>query len=127
MERSSPWTSTGKPPWWKAVKGKAHETQIETILEVERRHSATFERFVRLEVLYDPNSPYAGGEARAKELLGAVTENVIASNVDTVHAVIAATDVRARFMTDGADWGVQRRARQMDSSSVGRFRRAGWA
>jgi hypothetical protein len=43
-----------------------------------------------------------------------VIENVIASNVDTVSAIIAATDIRARFMTDGGDWGQQRTARHLE-------------
>jgi Uri superfamily endonuclease len=45
---------------------------------------------------------------------GFITENVIASNVDTVTAAIATTEVRARFMTDDGDWETQRTARHLE-------------
>ena len=62
-------------------------------------------------MLYDPNSKLAG---ESGEQLAHVEENAIASNVDTVTAVVAATEILARYQTDGADWSQQRQARHLE-------------
>lgn len=102
---------SGTKPWWQSEKDQAFTSIIATVTEIEARQSAQFERFLRLDVLYDPNSRSDGSSVIADDK---VVENVIASNVDTVTAVVAATDVRARFMTDGADWSMQRQARHLE-------------
>jgi hypothetical protein len=94
--------------WWKAPKGEAYKKTLQSAAEAEAELGDVFERHFRLECLYDPYSP----EAAPKQ--DRVTENAIASNVDTVSAVIAAVDIRARFMTDGGDWEQQRRARHLE-------------
>jgi len=108
MDRSN------RKPWWDAPKGKARDALKECVNEIERRQSTTYERFVRLECLYDPNTWVSSSESGGTTGLGQISENVIASNVDTVTAVIAATDVRPRFMTTDADWATQRRARHLE-------------
>lgn len=106
---------TSREPWWKQPRTKIADAIAETIADLERMQSDTFDRFVKLAALYDPN-----GTAAATTALGRkgeqsiVTENVIASNCDTIAAGIAATEVRARFMTDGADWAMQRQARHLE-------------
>lgn len=97
-------------PWYLASEGKCHRPVFDYVAAVERRQSATFDRFLKLEALYDPN--YAGSPFTDsyQSGLGVVTENVIASNIDTVTAAVASTEVRARFMTDDADWSIQRQA-----------------
>lgn len=94
--------------WWKATEGKVHELAMQYVRAVEREQFSIFNKFERLACLYDPSR---GSDEREERN---ISENVVASNVDTVAAVIAATEVRARFMTDDADWGLQRQARHME-------------
>ena len=99
--------------WFRAEAGAANKAVFDYVAEVERRQFDTFDRFVKLEALYDPNSPAAGG-AGPTETPGLVIENVIAANVDTVTASIAASEVRPRFMTDDGDWSTQRTAKRLE-------------
>jgi hypothetical protein len=103
--------------WWAADEHEVAGRVFAYVSEVDRSQWYLFDRFVKLAALYDPydtsnghgylpSSPWSGPD-------GIVSENLIASNVDTVYAELAATDVRARFMTDGADWEQQRTAREM--------------
>jgi hypothetical protein len=95
--------------WQNTDKGEAHTLVTEHVQNVERLQFDTFNRFVQLAALYDPNC--ASG---TDESLGFITENVVASNVDTVQAAIATAEIRARFMTDGGDWGEQRTMRHLE-------------
>src|SRR3990167_6304164 len=95
--------------WWTAPRGKAHEHTVQYVTRAEQELGDVFERFFRLECLYDPNNPDA--DARQQDR---VTENAIASNVDTVAAVIASVDIRTRYLTDGGDWEQQRTARKLE-------------
>lgn len=97
--------------WYRADKDRVHDAALEHVRRLEQEQGDVFDRFLKLEALYDPNGPEAGD---AGEQLAHVQENVIASNVDTVAAVVSTSDVRARFMTDGADWQQQRRARHLE-------------
>lgn len=96
--------------WWRAEKSNVHEKVISYVRQAEQELGSILDRIFRLECLYDPNSP----DAESSQQKDRVTENAIASNVDTISAVIASTDIRARFMTDGADWKTQRRARHLE-------------
>lgn len=102
--------------WWTAPRGDAHKQTIQFVNGAEAELGDVFTRLFRLETLYDPNNPDAKPQEQDR-----VTENAIASNIDTVHAVIAAVDIRARYMTDGADWKQQRTARRLEwySEDVG--------
>jgi hypothetical protein len=98
--------------WWNARRGEVHNIALQYVRQVDSVQSHIFDRFLKLEALYDMNprgNAYADPRAD-----GRMTENVIASNVDTVAAQIATTDVRATFDTDGADWSEQRRARHRE-------------
>lgn len=95
--------------WWKAAKNDAHKHTIRFVQSAEQELGDVFTRLFRLEYLYDPNNPDADGRQQDR-----VTENAIASNIDTVAAVIAAVDIRPRYMTDGADWKQQRTARRLE-------------
>lgn len=101
-------SSAADERWWKSPKSRVHAATLRTVERAEEELGDIFERHFRLECLYDPYSP------NAERKLDRVTENAIASNVDTVSAVIAAVDIRARFVTDGADWEQQRRARHLE-------------
>lgn len=104
--------------WQYADKGNVWELVFAQVPYIEERQSALYERFVRLEALYDPNNT-AYIERYAFENRGIVNENVIASNVDTVKAVVATTEISPRVETDGADWSQQRRARHLEWYSEG--------
>ncbi|HVJ93293.1 MAG TPA: hypothetical protein VM580_26010, partial [Labilithrix sp.] len=102
-------------PWWKQDKGKVHSVLIEHVAEVEQQQFDTFDRFVKLAVLYDPNSPWAElGRDPNQPNGNHVSENIIAGNVDTVAAAISTNEVRARFLTSGAGWLLQRMAKNLE-------------
>lgn len=105
-----------KRRWWNADKGAVHKTVFAYVENVERQQFDLFNRFVQLEELYDPNTPNSTGQTGMDEAaaIGLVIENVIASNVDTVTAQIAATEIRPRFQTDEGDWSVQRTATRLE-------------
>ena len=101
--------------WWNAEKGAVNKDAMAYVMAVDRLQAPLFDKFVKLESLYDTNPRTNIWQNKtAAEILGIVTENVIASNVDTVTASIAATDVRARFMTTDANWDQQRTAKHLE-------------
>lgn len=102
--------------WWEADEGKVHKLLLPYVQEVDSRQLDHFDRFVLLDALYDPNG-YAAGQADPKwrAEIGRMTENVIASNVDTVRSAVAITEVRARFLTDGASWSAVKRAELLET------------
>jgi hypothetical protein len=108
------YASPPKKHWFNAPEGDVHKELFQYVASVERQQFLTFNRFVQLEELYDPNTPNSPGVVETSDSIGLAVENVIASNVDTVTAAIAATDVRSRFMTDDGDWSVQRTARKLE-------------
>jgi hypothetical protein len=107
-------TEREKQLWYNAEKNNCHQAIFDYVSTVERRQSKLFQKFIRLAALYDPLSvrsdPYGNGFS---EHIG-ISENVIASNVDTVAAAISSSEVRARFMTDDAMWSQQRMARHLE-------------
>lgn len=105
--------------WWDTEGDETkNEKIIEYVSEVERTQADVYDRYLKFAVLYDPNGHdrdidfYQGKSSRSSR--SALSENVVASNVDTVTASISANDVRDRFMTDGGDWSDQRRAKHLE-------------
>lgn len=102
-------------PWWKADDGKVHETLLPYVRTVEQRQSEFFERFAMYEAHYDPNGKAAEwADAGYLRKLRGIKENVVAVTVDTARASLAATEIRARFMTDDADFDTQMRADDLE-------------
>ncbi len=97
--------------WWEAEEGDVNKRVFGYVEEVERAQFETFNRFKKLADLYDPSESSHWDRSGTQSL---VSENVIASNIDTVDSVIAAVEVRARFMTDDGDWSTQRQARHLE-------------
>ena len=93
---------------------------LQRVMGIVRVQHALFDRFIKLEALYDPNSWAANGSYSSSEKSlrrgpgSQVIENVIASNVDAITGSLASEMVRARFMTTGADWSTQRRAKELE-------------
>jgi hypothetical protein len=101
--------------WWTADEGEVHKDTLEYVTAVDRLQAPLFDKFIKLESLYDTNPrTNVWNDKTSTEILGIVTENVVASNIDTVTATVAATDVRARFMTTDADWAQQRQAKHLE-------------
>ncbi len=107
-----------KNKWWKADKGKVHTLLLQHVQAVEQSQFDLYNRFVQLSALYDPNNAVTQDGSRPEQS-GYITENAIASNVDTVSAVISTIELRARIMTDGGTWSEQRRARQQELYAEG--------
>lgn len=99
--------------WQRARKGEVHREVFERVRKLESEQSDMYDRFVRLESLYDPNGITAAQTNISAEMAGAC-ENAVASNIDTITATVATTDVRTRILTDGASWSEQRRAKQLE-------------
>lgn len=108
--------------WHEAPANEVHRHVFDFVNRTEQEQGAIYDRLATLESLYDKHSPdgsLAGDPRGAAELLNDMSENVVASNVDTTYAQVATAEVRARFLTDGADWSTQRRAKKMEFYSEG--------
>ncbi len=102
--------------WDSADEGAVHTSVFDYVAQVENAQFSIYDRFEKLEALYDPlsiSSSYSA-EGTQADPCSVPIENVVASNVDTVTAVIAATEVRPRFMTDDADWSMRRTAKRLE-------------
>lgn len=109
--------------WWNAKTGEVARTVIPYVRTVENAQAELFDKFVKLESSYDTNprtnratSSRMMGRSTAKAI---VTENLIASNVDTIASNVADTDIRVRVQTDGADWSHQRMAKRLEKYGDG--------
>lgn len=100
--------------WWIAPKGQAQDPLWKAVRRIEVQQSDLFERLHRLEVLYDPYTPLVTDTEDAEHRRNGAHENEIASNVDTVTAIISTADVDPRVETDGGDWDQQQRARELE-------------
>lgn len=104
---------SGVSAWWDAEEGQVNTCVLDYVSAVEQNQADIFDRFVQLDYLYDPNSHVEGIEGKSNMFMDQMSENVIASNVDTVTATITSSEVRPRLMTDDGDWSVQRNAQAM--------------
>jgi len=98
--------------WWKADKGEAHERVFDYVRQVERAQFALYDRFKRLESLYDTNP--RTNSLTDPEQMERVNENLVASSIDTVAGNVSTVDVRARVETTDADWSQQRTAKRLE-------------
>lgn len=111
--------------WQDAAQDEVHTQVFSYVGEVESAQSDIFDRFLRYACLYDPHNRmgFTGGWWTGASVAtgsvppgfeGLVSENVVASNVDTVAAIISRAQPRVRFMTDDGDWSTQRTARRLE-------------
>lgn len=105
--------------WWNAEEGEVYKKLLAYVRTVENFQAELFDKFVKLESCYDTNPrtnrhTTANSFPRLGRAKSVITENLIASNVDTVAAYVANTDVRARVQTDGADWSHERTAKKLE-------------
>lgn len=108
-------SSNRKERWFHLDLGSAHDAVMRRAEELERQNSYLFDRFYRLRCLYDPyldlDSEPSGGTNRYA--FSEVSENLIASNVDTAVSSVASAKIRPRLVTSGADWTTQRKAKKL--------------
>jgi hypothetical protein len=99
--------------WFKRDEGDVHEAIIAHVRKLEEEQDYLREGWYRYSCLYDPSQAESGGYLDGPRSPSDVSENLIASNLDTVTAIAASTEVRPRFVTDGADWTEQRKAKSL--------------
>lgn len=119
MARRPSRSAPEKQHWFNAEEGEVNRQVFDYVSRVERDQWSTFNRFVQLEALYDPNANTAGNPTNTTETPGLVIENVIASCVDTVHAQIATVDVLPKYETDNGGWTVQKTAKRLGRYAEG--------
>jgi hypothetical protein len=101
--------------WWRMPKDQAGQAVWGVVRRLEENQSEVFDRLYRLEVLYDPYTPAVGSfDDTERERRNGVHENIVASNVDTVTAIISTAEIRPRVETDGGDWDQQLIARRLE-------------
>jgi hypothetical protein len=114
---------TSKLRWSDAPEGQVHAHVFDYVSRVEREQFEVYNRFVCLEELYDPNTPNSSGayvlDDEDDSATSLVIENVVASNVDTVSAAIAATEVRPRFLPDDAGWTAYKTCKRLEYYAEG--------
>lgn len=107
---------------WYEADEDVHKHVFNFVSRVEQEQGGIYDRLLTLESLYDKHSPdgsLAGDPRGAADMLNDMAENVVASNVDTTYAAVATAEIRARFLTNDADWSTQRRAKKMELYSEG--------
>jgi hypothetical protein len=106
--------------WYQAgvEEGTRHQKIFEHVSQVESDQSDLFERFVQYAVLYDPHDRQ-GRELFLGAAMGQVYENVCATGVDSITAIIARQKPIPRFITEGGDWTAQRTAKQLEHYAKG--------
>lgn len=102
-------------PWAEAKKGEAWKATLESLQDIEQRQGKLYQKYRKLGYLYDPRRPGAIQPTRKREAIPSF--NVIATSVDSVHSSLASQPVRARIITDGAEWAEQRKAKQLQKYS----------
>ena len=108
--------------WYEAEKGEVHGPVFAFVNRIEIEQGDVYDRLLSLESLYDKHSPdgnLSDDPRSAQQLLNDMAENLVARNVDTTFAQVATAEIRARFLTDGADWSTQRRAKKLEYYAEG--------
>lgn len=113
--------------WW-AKKVKTEERWslvLEYVKELEQRQKPMHERNLRYARLYDRNCRLMGANGEIQEPIfgDPVTDNLVASNIDTATAEIASNKPRIAIITSGAEWSVQRRAKWLERYIEAQFQR----
>lgn len=95
--------------WWNEPKEAVASAITREISAIESTQLDLYENYYYLAWLYDPYD-YIARQFFPYEFQAQVTENVCASNVDTVTSIAARQTIRPVFLTDEADWATKRRA-----------------
>lgn len=111
----------GDTRWWRRDKDKSHDgviSALEQIIANDRGRRQLDERHAKLYAGTDLRGLEAGDYYRASDP-SKLTCNVIQAVIDTAYAKVAKNRPRPSFTTDGADWGMRRRAKDLGRWSFG--------
>lgn len=107
--------------WWKDPEGKKHTTAFkafELIEKTDRTRRELDERHAKYYSGSDLRGLRAGEYFRISDP-SRIALNIIASVIDTAHAKITKNRPRPQFLTDGAEWSMRRRAKDLGRWSEG--------
>lgn len=100
--------------------GSAHADIFGHVQQIEQRQSSVTQRAQIHASLY-ANRDYTNGAESFAPRQFALTENLIASCIDTVCSMIARNRARPTFQTDGGDWSTQQRAKKLEKFTTGLY------
>jgi hypothetical protein len=123
-------------PWWeydrdrdKGCNEELARALIDTVQDIERRQRSIHEghrRHAKIYAGYLPGGLMQGASAHSNTRVPfEATKGLIRAVCDTATAMIVRARPRAAFVTEGADWEVQRQAEDMDQFCAGAYDRAG--
>jgi hypothetical protein len=102
--------------WWKHDEETAHDAIFEYVEALDEERIPELERWLSHAKMYDQRGDMflTRNSREISDGYGTTNENVIKSTVNTACSIIGKNRPRAAFMTDGADWSVQRRAKMLE-------------
>jgi hypothetical protein len=112
--------------WWEEDDESLHEAVFSFVEGLEESQKYIHELNIRNARLYS-NVDMLGLDWTltqrdySRKSLGRVTENLIQSVCDTATSMIAGSNARVTFQTDGAEFSVQRRAKMLEKWIEGKF------
>lgn len=106
--------------WWQSEEGNAHGDVFKYVQSIAQRQTTVTQRAEIHASLYANRDLTQGRETYMPRQF-AVTENIVASCVDTVASMIARNRARPTFQTDGAEWSTQQRAKKLEKFVVGTY------
>lgn len=113
-------------PWWEVDKESPEAVAgavFATVTDIERRQQSIHDghrRHARAYAGYMPTG-FVWGENQASRAPQEVSRSVIRSVCDTATALISRFRPKPSFVTDGADWAVQRMAMDLDKFMIGAY------
>jgi hypothetical protein len=115
--------------WWQAKPAELDESVFRYVKALEEQQVDVRQEGLRHARLYANYNPpgldlRATGNARWRRNSTAVSENVIESVIDTMVSLVGKNRPRPTFMTDGADWKTQRKAKKLEKFIAGIFQKA---
>lgn len=122
---------TDPAEWWSpdVEEGERHKLVFEYVRALEDAQWEERERDLRHGWLYDQTCRLMGVDFELRQYQFAnpapVTENVVRSVIDTATSMIARNRPRISIVTDGGNFKMQRKARQLERFLEAEFRRMG--
>lgn len=109
--------------WHKAAKGEAHKQVFDHVRLIQQDQSDYVRKCRDLARFYSNRlEPGLHGVTNVyREGWEGVTENVIASVIDTATALIAKSRPKVSILTENAEWNLQQTARKVEQYTLGLF------
>lgn len=115
--------------WWEEDEDKPEDVSarlMETLRDIQHRQSSILDGNVRHAREYAGYTPSSLSYDATYQIVRERTENtnnLVQSGIDTATALIAKARPKSTVVTDGAEFSVQERARQLDKFLVGAYSR----